>query len=199
MTANGIKLHRAVFLDRDGTISPDEFGYIDHPEGYSLYPYTGEALRFLRDCGFYLFIVTNQSGIARGYFTPEQLERVHKRMLELIRAEGADVDAIYYSPYFKTGIVEPYNIDHEDRKPGIGLYKKARKQFSFRPEQSWVIGDRYTDIIFGKNAGLKTVLLLTGNGRKEFYEDMPDWDIKPDFVAEDLLAAAFLISEHYCR
>ena len=137
---------RAIFLDRDGTISPDEFGYIKDPTLYHLYPETGKALRIFKDLGYLLIIVTNQSGIARGYFGIPELERVHDRMKELVRMEGVELDAVYYSPYFATGIVEPFNVAHEDRKPGIGMYKRALREFSFNPAQSFMIGDRDTDI-----------------------------------------------------
>lgn len=191
MTVKDIK--RAVFLDRDGCISPDELGYNSDPDKYQLYPYTTKALGLLRDLGYLLFVVTNQSGIARGYFDIPALERVHQRMEELLAADGITLDKVYYSPYFKEGIVPPYNVQHEDRKPGLGMFKRARKEFLFDPGRSWMIGDRYSDIAFGRKAGLKTVLLLTGNGMKEFRDNMPDWEYRPHYIAENLLTAAKLI------
>ncbi len=197
MTAKDTNPPRAIFLDRDGTISSDEYGYIANPADYKIYPFTGEALRLLKDAGFLLFIVTNQSGIARGYFKPDTVEKVHDHMLELLCQEGVEIDAVYYSPYFKDGIVEPYNVDHEDRKPGIGMFKRAKREFHFATGQSWMIGDRYTDIVFGHKAGLKTILLLTGNGQEEFDNQMHKWEIKPDFVVSNLLTAAKLILKHF--
>ncbi len=186
---------RAVFLDRDGCISPDEFGYISDPGKYQLYPWTGEALRLLRKLGYRLFIVTNQSGIARGYFGVEELERVHARMLELLAAEGVEIAKVYYSPYFQDGSVAPYNIEHEDRKPGLGMFHKALKEYPFHIKRSWMIGDRYTDIVFGRKAGLNTVLLLTGNGKQEMRDGVWSREFVPHFVAEDLLTAARLIEK----
>lgn len=186
---------KAVFLDRDGCISPDEFGYISDPSLYKLYPWTGEALRLLSGLDYKLFIVTNQSGIARGYFTREALEQVHDRMRELIRAEGVELTAIYYSPYFKDGIVEPYNIQHEDRKPGLGMFRRALAEHPFVARDSWMIGDRFSDVAFGRNAGLNTVLLLTGNGTQEMMDGILTRDPKPHFVAEDLLTTARLIAK----
>ncbi len=194
MAANSIK--RAVFLDRDGVLNPDEFAYLDDPNRYNLYPWTGAALRILKELGFLLFVVTNQSGIARGYFTVEQLNRVLDQMRSLIRNEGVELDDVYYSPYFKNGIVEPYNIQHEDRKPGIGMFKKARAEFHFDPGRSFMIGDRETDIQFGKNAGLKTILLLSGNGRKDFGDSLNAEPLQPDFICENLLTAAELIKRY---
>jgi histidinol-phosphate phosphatase family protein len=187
---------RAIFLDRDGVLSPDEFGYISNPDEYSLFPYTGKALLILKELGFRLFVVTNQSGIARGYFSIEALESVMARMRALIAAEGVELDGVYYSPYYKDGIVHPYNVQHEDRKPGIGMFRKALQQFHFNPQQSWMIGDRSTDIEFGKNAGLKTILLLSGNGEKELLDSMSTTLIKPNFICENLLTAAALIRDY---
>jgi len=197
VTVKSIK--RAVFLDRDGTISPDEFGYIKDPTLYHLYPEAGEALRIMRDLGYLLFIVTNQSGIARGYFGIPELEKVHDRMRELIAAEGVLVDAVYYSPYFASGIVEPYNIQHEDRKPGIGMFKRALREYHFDPGQSFMIGDRATDVQFAQNAGLKSILLLSGNGDQEMHKILQGHPeaVKPDFICENILTAAQLIQRFY--
>jgi len=174
-------------------LSPDEFGYISNPDLYHLYPWTGEALRILKELGFLLFVVTNQSGIARGYFKVEALERVLERMKSLIKAEGVTLDGVFYSPYFKTGIVPPYNVEHEDRKPGIGMFKQAKALHTFHAHQSWMIGDRSTDIEFGHNAGLKTILLLTGNGTKELNDSFSEPLPQPNFICENLLTAAKLL------
>ncbi len=184
----------AIFLDRDGTISPDDFGYLNDPEKYYLYPYTSDAIKLFQAMDFYVFLVSNQGGVARGYITMEQMKSVMQRAQDMLAAEGVVLDRVYYSPYYHKGVVEPYNIEHEDRKPGLGMFKKALKEFKFRPEHSWMIGDRYSDIEFGHNAGMKTILLLSGNGEKAFREEMPDWEIKPDFVIKDLMAAAQFIS-----
>ncbi len=197
MIVKNTDFSKAVFLDRDGTISSDQYGYIANPDEYKIYPNTGSALQMLHAAGYYLFIVTNQSGIARGYFDTATLDRVHNRMRELIHATGTDIDQVYYSPYYKDGIVEPFNIDHEDRKPGIGMFQRARQEYSFRPEQSWMIGDRYSDIAFGHNAGLRTILVLTGDGQHEFMEMLPSREIRPDFIVPDVLAAAQLITTYY--
>jgi len=194
VAASDIK--RAVFLDRDGVLSPDEFGYISNPDLYHLYPWTGHALRILKELGFLLFVVTNQSGIARGYFGVDDLERVLNRMRALIAREGVELDGVYYSPYFKTGIIEPYNIEHEDRKPGIGMFKKAKEAFHFDTGRSFMIGDRVTDIQFGQNAGLKTILLLSGNGQKDYMESLESEPLKPDFICENLLTAAELLKRY---
>jgi len=194
MTAKDIK--RAIFLDRDGVISPDDFGYLSNPEEYHLYPYTIEALKIFKKLNFLLFVVTNQSGIARGYFTIDDLEKVLAKMRSLLSAGGIELDGVYYSPYYKDGIVPPYNIDHIDRKPGIGMFKKAYSEFHFQIEGSYMIGDRISDLGFGKNAQLKNILLLTGNGEKDFIKILETDDLRPDFVCENLLTAAKLIRDY---
>lgn len=194
MTAKDIK--RAIFLDRDGVISPDDFGYLSNPEKYHLYPYTIEALKIFKELNFLLFVVTNQSGIARGYFTIDDLEKVLAKMRSLLSAGGIELDGVYYSPYYKDGIVPPYNIDHIDRKPGIGMFKKAYSEFHFQIEGSYMIGDRISDLGFGRNAHLKNILLLTGNGEKDFIKILETDDLRPDFVCENLLTAAKLIRDY---
>lgn len=194
MIAKNIK--RAIFLDRDGVISPDDFGYLSNPAEYHLYPYTIEALKIFKELDFLLFVVTNQSGIARGYFTLTDLEKVLDKMRSLLSGEGIDLDGVYYSPYYKDGIIPPYNIPHSDRKPGIGMFQKAYSEFHFRIQGSWMIGDRISDIGFGKNAHLKNILLLTGNGEKDFIKILEMDDLKPDFVCENLLTAAKLIRDY---
>ena len=180
-------------MDRDGCVSPDQFGYLDDPGLYQLYPYTGEALRLLKEMGFLLFLVTNQSGIARGYFDIPTLEKVLDRMEQLLAEQKVRLDGIYYSPYFADGVVAPYNIEHEDRKPGIGMFKRARSQHVFEAGLSWMIGDRRTDVEFGHNAGMKTILLLSGEGAREMLNGLDGWPVRPDYVAENLLTAAKLI------
>jgi D,D-heptose 1,7-bisphosphate phosphatase len=196
VTVKSIK--RAVFLDRDGTISPDKFGYIKDPELYHLYPETPRALRIFSELGYLIFIVTNQSGIARGYLNLDQLSQVHQKMQKLIADAGVQINGIYFAPHHQDGIVQPYNIQHEDRKPGIGMFKQARADFCFDPCQSFMIGDRSTDIGFAQNAKIKSILLLTGNGEEEFQQLISSSaEYKPDFICENILTAAEMIKRFY--
>lgn len=143
-----------------------------------------------------LFIVTNQSGIARGYFGLDELKLVHNHMEALLKAEQVVLDGIYFAPYYAGGSVSPWNIDHPDRKPGPGMYQKALREHPFQTSASWMIGDRYTDIAFGKSNGLRSILLLSGNGWDELKTDVLSWEYQPDFICEDLLTAAKLI-QHF--
>ncbi|MCD4797202.1 MAG: HAD family hydrolase [Candidatus Cloacimonetes bacterium] len=186
-------LTKVVFLDRDGTVNPDKNGFINHPDDFELYPFAAEAISLLNKSGYLVLIVTNQSGIAREFYTLEDLEIIHKKMQDSLAEQGAKIDAIYISPYHIEGKLEPYNIDHEDRKPGLGMFKKALKKYNFQINSSFMIGDRYADIAFGKKAGLTTFLVLTGDGKKEFYKNRDSWKYKPDFIVKNLMSAVKLI------
>ncbi len=186
---------KAVLLDRDGTINPDSTGYIHHPDQFELYPYSIESIKKLHELGFYVFIVTNQSGIARGLFTANEVDAVHAKLKELLHEGQTYVDSIYYSPYYAKGTVEPWNCEHPSRKPGIGMFLDARKDFDFKPNLSWMIGDKYQDIEFGRNAGLKTILVQTGYGKIEFMEKRKNWKAMPDFIVPDLKSAVDVIEK----
>ncbi len=193
MTAKDIK--RAIFLDRDGVISPDDFGYLSNPEEYHLYPYTIEALKIFKELNFAFCSYQSVRNCLGVILLLTTWKKCWQKCV-LCFPEGIELDGVYYSPYYKDGIVPPYNIDHIDRKPGIGMFKKAYSEFHFQIEGSWMIGDRISDIGFGKNAHLKNILLLTGNGEKDFIKILEMDDLKPDFVCENLLTAAKLIRDY---
>ena len=189
-----INVKKAVFLDRDGTINHDP-GYISKTEQFELYPYAAEAIKLFNNSGFYTFVVTNQSGVARGHFSLEEVDAIHKKMTKKLAEKGAYIDEIFIAPYHKDGVVKPYNIDHPDRKPELGLFRKAKKLYEFAVNKSFMIGDRYSDIVFGRRAGLKTILVTTGEGESEFMDNRDSWDYQPDFIVKDLLIAAkFIVS-----
>ncbi|MBN1327712.1 MAG: HAD family hydrolase [Candidatus Cloacimonetes bacterium] len=186
---------KAVFLDRDGTVNVDINGYITKPDDFELYPFSSEAVSMLNRNGFLVFIVTNQSGIARDYYTKEDLESIHEKMITQLARDHAKIDAVYYSPYHQDGSIKKYAFAHEDRKPGLGMFEKAKQDHKFDPAHSYMIGDKYTDIQFGKKAGLHTILVLTGDGKREFMENRINWSIKPDYIAPDLLTAVKLLCQ----
>ena len=190
-----MKSRKAVFLDRDGTINIDVNGYVNNPHDFELYPFAAEAISIINKLNFFVFVVTNQSGIARGYYSFEDLDEIHMKMKESLKDKDAEIDEIFFSPYHIKGKIEPYNMFHEDRKPNIGMFKKAQKKYRFDIKNSYMIGDKYTDIAFGKRAGLITILVFTGFGEKEFLNDRKSWEYQPDFVVKDLLVAANLISK----
>lgn len=183
---------RVVFMDRDGTMNADEKGYISCPEDYSLFPYTAKAVRLLKEAGFGVIVITNQSGIARGIFTLGQLEMVHVKLREQLADKQASVDEILISPYHEGGVVVPFNISHPDRKPGLGLFYKALQQYHFLPQQSYMIGDKADDIEFGNKAGMTSILVQTGYG-KDGWKNHTKWEYQPAYIVPDLLSAAKLI------
>jgi D-glycero-D-manno-heptose 1,7-bisphosphate phosphatase len=187
---------KAIFLDRDGTINIDTFnGYINNPDDFCLFPKTAEAIKLFNAMGFKTIVVSNQSGVARGIVTIEQLNLVNKKMVSLLSENQAKLDLILFSPYLPPpqGITEPYNIHHISRKPGPGMFFEALHHFPIKAKKSFMIGDKSDDIAFGKSNGLTTILVLTGNGTKVWENRLNFNNYKPDFVVENLLSAAFLI------
>lgn len=184
---------RAVFLDRDGTLNKDADGYISEIKDFLLYDFTIEALRIFRELGFLTILVTNQSGIARGLTSIEQVEAIHEYMQNLLRKENVQLDMILYSPYHEKGNIPPYNIPHPSRKPSTGMYFEALHRFPIRSSQSYMIGDKAIDIQFGKASGLRSILVQTGYGAQLWHDKRHEWQVEPDFVVENLLSAAKLI------
>jgi D-glycero-D-manno-heptose 1,7-bisphosphate phosphatase len=180
---------RAVFIDRDGTIS-EEVGYVNHPSRFRLFPFAAEAVRLLNDNDWLAILVTNQAGVARGYFSEDMVGEVHARLKEQIESQGARLDAIYYCAHHPTIGNAPYRIDCNCRKPKPGLIRCAMKEFDIDLSQSWVIGDRYVDVELARNAGAHSALVMTGYGRDEWEHQRNRWQTEPELVVEDVLAAA---------
>ena len=201
---------KAIFLDRDGTIS-FELGYIheaDMPK-YGVYPNSAAGLKKMKAAGYLLVMVTNQSGVARGYYGPEMVDRVHARLAELLAAGGAALDAIYYCPFHPDPYATPdigeaapgmvdakpnpaFAIESDWRKPKAGMGWQAVKDLGIDLSQSWMIGDKSADLGFAKNLGVPSILVRTGYG-VETIEKMAAKDQKPERVADDLLDACKFI------
>ena len=182
----------AVFIDRDGTIS-EEVGYINHPSRFRLFPYTAAAIKLLNDQGWLAVVITNQAGVARGYFTESMIETVHENLLRELGEKGARVDAIYYCAHHPSVGEPPYRQECDCRKPKPGLITRASKELGIALKQSWMIGDRYGDIELARNAGVRSALVLSGYGRGEWENQRSQWKQQPDLVAENLLEAVELI------
>ena len=185
-------MNRAVFIDRDGTIS-EEVGYINHASRFRLFPYSATAITELHKTGYLAILVTNQAGVARGYFTEDMVKAVHQRMTDALQAGGATLDAIYYCAHHPSVGEAPYRLDCDCRKPKPGLLLRAARDFEIDLSTSWMVGDRYSDIELAANAGVKSVLVLSGYGRGEWEHQRSNWALQPDLVAEDLLEAVRLI------
>lgn len=149
---------KAVFLDRDDTIIEDP-SYLTKPEQLKLVAGAGDALRRLRLLGYKLYIITNQSAVARGMITEQELEKIHDKLLSMLLAEGVKIEKVYHCPFHPDGIIEEYKKESSLRKPGAGMIFTARDEMNIDLEQSWVIGDSYRDIAAGKNAGCRTILI----------------------------------------
>ena len=174
-------MNRAAFLDRDGTIARDVH-YCRRPEDFEILPTVPEAIRLLNENSFKVIIITNQSGIARGYFTEETLARIHQKMKEELAQSGVKIDAIYYCPHHP-------DDNCECRKPETALFLKAAKELDIDFSSSFVVGDMQMDIDAGRALGTKTVLVTTGpKGDNEIIDP-------PDYTANNLLEAAKWISQ----
>jgi D-glycero-D-manno-heptose 1,7-bisphosphate phosphatase len=180
--------HRAVFIDRDGTIS-EEVGYINHPSRFRLFPYAATAIRSLNDHGWLAIVITNQAGVARGYFSEDMIQTVHAEMTNELARRGARIDAVYYCAHHPSVGELPYRFDCDCRKPKPGLITRATRDFNIDLARSWMVGDRYSDVELARNAGLQSMFVMSGYGRGEWEHQRASWTEQPDLVAEDLLEA----------
>ena len=172
----------AVFLDRDGTIA-EEVGYLNHASRFRMFPFVAAAIRRLNEAGLPIVVVTNQSGVGRGYFPESLVHLVNEVMKKEVAAAGARIDAIYYCPHT--------SADHCDcRKPKPGLLQRAALEHSFDLSRSFVVGDRYGDIELARNVRARGILVRTGYGEGELAWHSAKWPTQPNFVAEDLSKAA---------
>jgi D,D-heptose 1,7-bisphosphate phosphatase len=165
----------AVFLDRDGVLT-EEKGYITSLEELVIFPYVRDCICQIHEKGYYAIVVTNQSAVARGLITEEQLLEMNRYL-----ANETNVDAVYYCPHLEDGIIAEYRKTCSCRKPQTGMIEKACRDFSIDLKHSCMVGDRAGDIMLGKNAGIKTVLLESGYGTKRL-----ESDVTPDYQFEDL-------------
>ena len=181
-------------MDRDGTIS-EEVGYVNHPSRFRLFPYTADAIKLLNASGWLAIVVTNQAGVARGYFSEAMIGQIHERVEQELRSASARVDAIYYCAHHPSVGEPPYRLDCDCRKPRTGLIQRAATDFDIDLERSWMVGDRYGDIELARNARLHSAFVLSGYGRGEWEYQRGSWQIEPELVAEDLLEAVKKIVE----
>ena len=157
-------MHRAVFLDRDGTLNHDS-GYIHRPEDLLLFPGVPEAIRLLNGAGYLAVVVTNQAGSARGYYTEEDLCAFHRRLREEVAAGGGRVDGVYHCPHHPTAGEGPLTRACFCRKPAPGMLYRAALDLEIDLGGSFLVGDREGDLEAGWRAGCRTALVLTGEGR----------------------------------
>ena len=157
---------RAVFLDRDGTLNVDT-GYVHTPEAFAWIPGAVDAVRRLRDAGLLTIVVTNQAGIARGYYTEADMHRLHAHVADELQRAGTAIDAFYHAPYHEQGVVPAFTRAHPDRKPGTGLFERAIREHNIDPGRSFMVGDKASDIVPAHALGITSFLVETGYGRAE--------------------------------
>jgi len=178
-------LNCAVFLDRDGVITEDPPHYAHRLDQLRIIPNSAKAIQLLNAHNFHVIIISNQSGVARGYYQEEDVKIFNDGMEHLLAKEGAHIDAVYYCPHHPDAIIERYKIDCDCRKPKPGMILQAAQKYSLDIQNSFVVGDKWSDVIAGKAAGCKTVLVLTGHGKGEFDKEHGS----ADYIATDLLDA----------
>ena len=180
-------MKRAVFLDRDGTVI-EEVGYLNRLDRVAFFPWSVDAIRVLNDAGLLVVVVTNQAGVARGYFDEALVCETHALIDRRLAAGRARVDAYYYCPHHPDGVVESLRLACECRKPRPGMMRQAARDLDIDIPGSFVVGDRWLDVEMGRAAGATAVLVRTGYGRNE--ERRPEGQAAADYVADNLMDAA---------
>jgi D-glycero-D-manno-heptose 1,7-bisphosphate phosphatase len=184
----------AVFFDRDGTLN-EEVEFLTVPEQMRLIPGAGRAVRAVNENGFLALVISNQSGIARGLFTEADLIPIHAKFRQELGASGARIDRIYYCPHHPTTGIPPYRADCDCRKPRPGMLRRAEEEMGVDLSRSYVIGDRIGDVLAGRNAGAKGILVLTGYGTSSIAE-CREQGVVPDYIAPSVAEAVnFILNE----
>lgn len=180
--------HKAAFIDRDGVIN-EERNYVYRLEDFHLLPGTVEALTLLRDAGYRLVVVTNQAGIARGYYDEVAMNRLHDYLRSHLAKDGVMLDAVYFCPHHPEGVVNGLNIECNCRKPAPGMLHQAAQDLNLDLAASVLIGDKVSDIEAGKRAGVGFTILVESGHQID-----PNARVEADIVKPDLLAAAKSLS-----
>ncbi|MCS7150572.1 MAG: HAD family hydrolase [Caldimicrobium sp.] len=175
----------AIFLDRDGTIN-EEMGYLNHLSRLRILRGVPEALKRLQKAGFKLFVVTNQSGPARGYFPKELVYKINTELSRRLKRHGVVIEDFFICFHHP-------NDNCPCRKPKTGLIEEALRRYPIDTNRVYIIGDRLNDVELAKRSGFKGILVLTGYGRGEAEYLLPQSNIKPDYIAKDLREAADFI------
>lgn len=178
-------IQRAVFLDRDGVLTREK-SYVAELEQLEIFFYAAECIAKIKEKGYLTIVVTNQSGIARGFFSEEELIKMNRLLIEQI-----GIDAVYYCPHYEQGIIPKYTKKCNCRKPQTGMIEFACKDYDIDLTKSYMVGDRASDILTGQRAGVKTVLVESGYGSAELGEQ-----ITPDYILNDLRDVAELLTRN---
>lgn len=177
-------MEKAVFLDRDGVIIED-IGYLDECSKVEFLPGVSESIKLLNKNGFKVIVATNQSGVARGYFTEERVKEINGYIQETLAKQGAVIDKTYYCPHYIEGTVEEYRKECRCRKPEPGMLEEAAGEFNIDLKSSFVIGDKISDIEAGYRVGSRTIFLA---GKYPLNNEEGDGSM-PEYIAADLYEA----------
>lgn len=183
----------AVFFDRDGTLIED-VGYMRTPAELRMIAGAGKAVRALNERGILTFVISNQSGVARGFLSEADLVPIHRRLEDELARDKAHLDGIYYCPHHPTIGTPPYRAVCDCRKPQTGMLRQAVREFPVNLKRSFVVGDKIADVKAGIAAGARTVLVLTGYGPSSL-EQCRREGIKPDAVKPTVAEAVEFIVE----
>jgi D-glycero-D-manno-heptose 1,7-bisphosphate phosphatase len=178
----------AAFIDRDGTLT-EEVGYVNHPKRLRLMPRSAEAIRHLNAAGIAAVVVTNQAGVARGYFSEDVLHATNAALVEQLKQAGAHLDGLYVCPHHPTEGEPPFRAQCECRKPKPGLILRAATELQLDLASSTVIGDKASDLVAARAVGATSVLVLTGYGLGEWEYRRETFTVTPDYIATDLFDA----------
>lgn len=181
-------MNKAVFFDRDGTVT-EEVGYLTDLSKLRLIPGAGPAIRKLNRAGFKVVLVTNQSGVARGYFPESLVREAHGLLGQMLEKDGARLDGIYYCPHHPTAGNSKYTVDCDCRKPGTGLLDRAARDLDIDIAGSYVVGDKWSDIELAQKAGARAVLVGTGFGPDDPGNKRPGLLKDPDHSARNITEA----------
>lgn len=188
-------MRSAVFLDRDGTLI-EEVGYLNRLERVAFFPWTVDAVRVLNAAGLLVVVVTNQAGVAQGYYDEAFVRETHRFIDQRIRAGGARIDGYYYCPHHPQARVEAYRAVCECRKPAPGLIRRAALDLDIDVAASFVVGDRWGDVDLAAAAGARSILVRTGYGAEK---GRPAGAVRAHHVADDLAGAAAWILQQIER
>jgi len=183
-----MKKKRVVFLDRDGTLNRD-VGYPGDWSQIHIYPFAFEAVRKIRKAGLAAVVITNQSGIGRGFFSEEDLLRVHREFGAAFARRRVRLDGFFHCPHFSPGLSAAGESDCPCRKPNPALGLRAAAELGLDLQGAYMVGDKAADVLFGLNVGALPILVLTGYGRRSL-RDLETSGVRPAHVAQDLGAAA---------
>jgi D-glycero-D-manno-heptose 1,7-bisphosphate phosphatase len=182
-------MNRAVFLDRDGTVN-EEVGYLRDLADLRLIPGAGVVIRRMNEAGLLVVLVTNQSGVARGYFPESFVHEVHDRLAQMLALDGARIDAVYYCPHHPTTGNARYVKECSCRKPGTGMIDQAVKDLAIDVKQSYMVGDKWIDVELGQRAGTHAILVRSGFAPDDPGNIRPRHLKDPDLIAHTITEAA---------